>query len=239
MTRSSEFPPVSCIIAVYNGEAYLHEAIDSVLAQTYPNVEIIVVDDGSTDGTGEVMARYGDRIRTLHQDNRGVSVARNRGVALATGALLSFLDADDQLDACKVARQVAAFAADPQLDYCDCHSAYFWSPEISEEARQRDFRHGQPFWRTTPPRHISTWLFRRELWLRVGEFSPAMRYSEDTDWLSRARDLPMRQQTLPEVLTRRRLHAGNVTSRQPIEQAAALVDALHAHLLRARNRNPK
>jgi glycosyltransferase involved in cell wall biosynthesis len=227
---------VSCVIAVYNGAAYLREAVDSVLSQTYPDLELIVVDDGSTDGTSGVIAGYGDRVRAFRQENRGVSVARNLGVAATTGELLSFLDADDRLDPRKVAMQVAAFRSDPQLDFCDCHTAYFWSEELTQDAKERDFRHSSAFWRDALPGHISGWLFRRELWGRVGEFPSAMRYSEDTDWLSRARDLPMRRLTLADVLTHRRLHPGNVTARHGAEQRTALAQMIHAHRKRARAR---
>jgi glycosyltransferase involved in cell wall biosynthesis len=227
---------VSCVIAVYNGEAYLREAVDSVLSQAYPDIELIIVDDGSTDGTAAVIAEYGDRVRAFRQENRGVSVARNLGVAATTGELLSFLDADDRLDPRKVAMQIAAFRSDPDLEFCDCHTAYFWSEELTQDARERDFRHSGKFWQDALPGHISGWLFRRELWARVGEFRAAMRYSEDTDWLSRARDLPMRQRTLADVLTHRRLHAGNVTARHGAEQRAALAQMLHAHRKRARLR---
>jgi len=236
MSQQPEFPLVSCIIAVFNGEAYLHEAIDSLLAQTYPEIEIVVVNDGSTDGTADVIGRYGDRVRVLNQANCGVSIARNRGVAMSTGQLLCFLDGDDRVDPRKIAMQVAAFRADARLEFCDCHMSYFWSPEISAEARERDFRHARPFWRETLPCHISAWLFRRELWNRVGGFSASLRYSEDVDWFSRARDLPMRRLTLADVLTHRRLHAGNVTARRPAEQVASLAYMLKAHRVRARSR---
>ncbi len=234
MNQQPGSPLVSCIIAVFNGEAYLHDAIDSVLSQTYPLIEVIVVDDGSTDGTAEVIRRYGVLVRTLHQGNCGVSIARNRGVAMATGRFLSFLDADDRLDPRKITMQVDAFRADAQLDFIDCHTAYFWSEDLSEEARQRDFRHEQSFWRQTLPAHISGWLFRRELWDRVGEFSASLRYSEDMDWFSRARDLPMRRLTLADVLTHRRLHARNVTARRRDEQVASLAYMLKEHRMRAR-----
>ena len=132
MSRRSEFPRVSCIIAVFNGEAYLHEAIDSLLAQQYPSVEIILVNDGSTDRTPSVIDQYGDRVRGANQDHCGVWT-RNRGVELSSGRFLSFLDADDRLDSRKIAMQLAAFGADPQLDFCDCHTSFFWSAEISAE----------------------------------------------------------------------------------------------------------
>lgn len=88
-------PRFSVIIPAHNSEATLARAIDSVLSQSYPAQEIIVVDDGSTDGTSEVAARYGERLRYMHQDNAGVSSARNQGAQAAYGDWLAFLDADD------------------------------------------------------------------------------------------------------------------------------------------------
>jgi glycosyltransferase involved in cell wall biosynthesis len=237
MSQPSDLPRVSCVIAVYNGEAYLHEAINSLLAQEYPHVEIVVVNDGSTDGTADVIGRYDDRIRVLNQDNMGVSAARNQGVAMSTGQLLCFLDADDRLDARKFTMQVLAFGADSQLDLCDGHTSNFWSPELSLDTCQADFRSAQDFWRNPIAGHISTWLFRRELWERVGGFSTKLRYSEDVDWFSRAIDLPMRRLTLLDVLTHRRLHPGNATARREADRGASLADVLRAHLQRARRRN--
>ena len=99
MSEQTTLPSVSCVIAVFNGAAFLHEAIDSLLAQTYPReVEIVIVDDGSTDDTASVINRYGDRVRTLSQKNHGVSIARNRGVEMSNGQLLCFLDADDRME---------------------------------------------------------------------------------------------------------------------------------------------
>jgi hypothetical protein len=138
------------------------------------------------------------------------------------------------LDPRKIAVQVDAFRADERLDFCDCHSAYFWSPDLSATALAADYRFSDPFWRQVLPHHISTWLFRRALWERVGAFSATMRYSEDTDWLSRGRDLSMHRLTLPDVLTDRRLHPGNVTARHPDEQSAVMADMLAAHLRRKR-----
>jgi tetratricopeptide (TPR) repeat protein len=90
---------VSLIVPVYNGEAFIAEAIDSVLAQTYPHWELIVVDDGSTDGTSAVLSRFADgRIRCIHQANQGLAAARNAGICLARGEFLAFLDADDLWD---------------------------------------------------------------------------------------------------------------------------------------------
>jgi glycosyltransferase involved in cell wall biosynthesis len=88
-------PRFSVIIPAYNAAGTLARALDSVLAQTWPAFEIIVVDDGSTDATAAVAAGYGEKIRYLHQDNAGVSAARNHGASIASGNWLTFLDADD------------------------------------------------------------------------------------------------------------------------------------------------
>jgi glycosyltransferase involved in cell wall biosynthesis len=235
MSEKANLPRVSCIVAVYNGEAYLAEAIDSLLAQNYPHLEIVVINDGSTDGTADVISRYGDRLHVLNQVNRGVSMARNRGVDMSTGQLLCFLDADDRLDPRKLTMQVAELRADPHLDFCDCHTSNFWSPELSAETREQDHPYRGNAWWKTFPAHISTWLFRRDLWDRVGGFAAQLRYAEDFDWFSRACDLPMRRLTLADVLTYRRLHPANVSARCQDEQVTSVASMLKAHLARKRS----
>src|SRR2546425_4156042 len=88
-------PSVSVVIPVYNGEQYLAEAIQSVLDQTYRNFEVIVVDDGSTDGSASVVKKYGETIRYVHHSNGGVCKTRNTGIAVTQGTYLGFLDQDD------------------------------------------------------------------------------------------------------------------------------------------------
>lgn len=107
---TAEYPLVSIIIPCYNGEAYVTQAIESTLAQTYPSVEVIVIDDGSTDASLDVICSFGDRIRYGTGPNRGLSAARNRGIALAHGEYVKFLDADDLLLPDSLARQVAQTA---------------------------------------------------------------------------------------------------------------------------------
>jgi len=113
MTNNS--PLVSAVIPVYNGERFLAETIESVLAQTYKNIECIVVNDGSTDGTAEICRSYGDRIRYFEKPNGGVSSARNLGIANANGELIAFLDADDLWKAEKIEQQVALFEQDSNV----------------------------------------------------------------------------------------------------------------------------
>ncbi len=106
---------VSVVIPNYNYAHYLREAIDSVLAQTYPEIEVIVVDDGSSDTSREVLTGYGDGVKTVFQENQGVSAARNNGVAASSGEFVAFLDADDSWLPSKIERQVERFRSNPAL----------------------------------------------------------------------------------------------------------------------------
>ncbi len=110
-------PNFSVIIAVYNGAATLARAIDSVLAQSYPPLEIIIVDDGSTDDTAAIAQRYGESVRYSHQDNAGVSVARNAGARIARGEWLAFLDADDWYYPDRLRLHAEWIMRDSQLDF--------------------------------------------------------------------------------------------------------------------------
>ncbi len=99
-------PGVTVVIPCYNSRAYLGEALDSALDQDYENLEVIVIDDGSTDGSHEIIERYADRVRSVRTPNRGVSAARNLGISMATGTYLQFLDSDDLILPGKIRRQV-------------------------------------------------------------------------------------------------------------------------------------
>ena len=116
-------PLVSIVIPTFNRKRFVCEAIESCLAQTYQNCEVIVIDDGSTDGTGEhLIAEYGDRIRYIRQENQGPAIARNRGIGEARGEYIHFLDADDQLVAQKVETCLRIFLQHSDIDVL--HSYY-------------------------------------------------------------------------------------------------------------------
>src|SRR5688500_3733490 len=110
---------VSVIMPVYNGERFLRDAVDSILRQTYRNFELIVVDDGSTDGTSQVLDRYQDQDRRVrvhrHERNGGIVAARNQGCRLAQGRFIAVMDADDISIPERLARQIAFLEANPDI----------------------------------------------------------------------------------------------------------------------------
>jgi glycosyltransferase involved in cell wall biosynthesis len=196
---------ISVMVPVHNGEAYLGEAIDSVRAQSYRPIEIIVVDDGSTDGTAEVARRHGDVVRYVRQPRGGNGAARNRAVALAGCDLFLFLDADDRLAPGALERLAGALEHDPSLQAVYGHVREFVSPDVDAEALAR----------LRPPVDRiagclpTNMLIRRDAFLLVGGFATDLRVGVTVDWAARARELGMRTALLDDVLFERRLHAGN------------------------------
>src|SRR5580692_1468311 len=111
---------LSCVVPCYNSEPFLAAAIDSILAQEHRPLEIIVVDDGSTDASAEIAERYGEPVSLIRQSNRGPGAARNRGILAATGQYLCFLDADDLYRPGKLTAQLAELEAHPEAELCLC-----------------------------------------------------------------------------------------------------------------------
>ena len=131
-------PFITVIIPAFNAELYVAHAINSVLRQTDGRYEIIVVDDGSTDQTRDVVQRYGDLVRYEHQHNAGPSTARNRAIELATADMIACLDADDLWHPDKSAIQMARFHARPELTGCAAHVQNFLSDEGAIPPGSRD-----------------------------------------------------------------------------------------------------
>jgi glycosyltransferase involved in cell wall biosynthesis len=201
----SEDARVTVMIGVYNGAPYLGEAIDSVLAQTQPVHELIVVDDGSTDGSGEIARSYGAPVRCVRQERGGMAAARNRAIEDATGDFFAFLDADDRFPPEKLERQLAVFEADPGLDVVYGHVTEFLSPDLDEEARAllRAPTHDVPW--PTP----NLMLVRRDAFFRVGLFSTELKVGIGVDWYARSGELGLASAVPPIVVLERRLHADN------------------------------
>jgi glycosyltransferase involved in cell wall biosynthesis len=220
-------PLISCIVPVFNGERYVREALDSILAQTYRPLEIIVADDGSTDGTAAVVASYGDRLRHVRQAEAGPPATRNLGLGAARGEYVAFLDADDLWHPEKLARQMARFEARPELDLCVAHVQNFWIPELREEAeRFREHRRGQP----VPGYSAGSLLARRTLFEAVGRFNAALWYGDQTEWFLRAAEQGAVTELLADVLVYRRLHHSNLSRRRASDTRAEYLRLVKASL---------
>lgn len=214
---------------VYNRERYLAEAIESWLAQSYRPLEIVVVDDGSTDGSADVARRYGPTVRYEFQPHGGIASARNRTLALARGEYLAFLDSDDLWEEGQLSVQMEVLRSRPDLDLLFGHVTEFISPELDQETAGKLFCREQPMPSMGPGAIIKAETFRR-----VGQFRSQGDVGEFMDWHLRARELGVSSLMLPQVVIRRRLHASN-QSRAQSSSRLDYVRILRASLDRRRN----
>lgn len=199
-------PLVSVVIPTYNGACFLAQTIESVLAQTYPNVEVLVVDDGSTDATWAITAGYGPRVRYVRQTNAGTAAARNRGVAEACGEYIALLDHDDLWLPHKLERQMPAFADDPTVGVVFARIEFFRT-ETGEVTAQyfpgtELGPHDLLAHRVLP---IQTVVIRRSALDAVGPFDEGLRGTDDWD-LGIRLSAQFRMVGVPETLARVRLH---------------------------------
>ena len=191
----SQLPRVSIIIPTYNMRQWITEALDSALAQTYPHCEIIVVDDGSTDGTGDfIHEKYGDQIRYVYQENKGRGGARNTGLRMANGRYIQFLDADDFLASHKIQIHVEFLEQNPRyaaaygrpLVFLDGNLSQAWEYQTVEFFTSGNLL--RPMIETGGLFQVLPVLVRREWIERVGGFDEQMRRCEEYDlWLRLAR----------------------------------------------------
>jgi glycosyltransferase involved in cell wall biosynthesis len=224
-------PLISCIVPVFNGERYLAEALESVLTQTHRPIELIVVDDGSTDRTAEILAAFGARIRSLWQPNTGPAAARNLGLREARGGFIAFQDADDIWHPEKLTRQMERFRARPELDISVTGVQNFWEPALrDDDPRYQDLRNRVPW----PGYCCPTMLARRGVFEVVGSFNNAMRSASDDEWFIRAAEQKVIVELLPAVLLRRRLHSSNLTLQTSAHGFATRLRLLKASLDRRR-----
>jgi hypothetical protein len=179
----SPAPLISIVMPAYNAERYIGAAIDSVLAQTWPNWELIVVDDGSTDRTAEIVRAYGDpRITLLQQANHGIGHARNTALEAVRGTFLCFLDSDDLLPPTSIASRAERMIADPGVDFCDGKVV------LMDQELRRELRRYVPTFRGRPFHELVrlngscffgiTWMIRWSPGLRV-RFNTRVSHAED------------------------------------------------------------
>ncbi|MEG4031091.1 MULTISPECIES: glycosyltransferase [unclassified Microcoleus] len=215
MSPVNPTPLISVIIPVYNGDRYIVQAVESTLGQTFTNLEIIVVDDGSTDRTQQVLQPYFDRIRYIYQENQGVAAARNIACQLAQGEFLAFLDADDYFLPSKLEKQLACFDAYPTLDMVQTG----WlivdetGREISavkpwQQASKLDLE-SFIIYKCVRPSAI---MLRRKWWVKLGGFDSQFPLAEDLDFALRLALKGCKAVWLEETLTCYRQHNSNLMS---------------------------
>ncbi len=194
----------SIIMAVYNSEPFLAEAIESALAQTYRPNEIVVVDDGSSDQSADIARSY-EEVRYIYQTNQGPAVARNRGLAIAQGEFISFLDPDDLWLPNKLAVQVEHLIEHPDVGFNICRIENFLEPEVDLPPGGGDV----PLMKQQI--NLITMVVRRDVFSQVGDFDPGYSVAHDFDWVTRAKDLGVPVTILPDVLMQRRIHETNMS----------------------------
>ena len=208
-------PLVSVIIPVHNCERYIAEAVESVLGQNYPAIELIIVDDGSTDGTKKVVDHIRYDVRYFYQNNEGPAAARNRGIRDVSGDFIAFVDADDLWPEDNLQLLMAEFEKDPDLDVVRGYAQLF-----------RNREDGQVEYLGNPKEafadYIGAALYRRSAFQRVGQFDPALKFGEDADWYNRARELKLKVKRLEIVTLLVRRHGGNMTEGKTMLELNAL-----------------
>lgn len=229
-------PRVTVLMAVYNGERFLREAVESILGQSFRDFEFLIVNDGSTDRSGEMIRSFGDpRIRLVdNPENIGLTRSLNRGLELAKGALIARQDADDISLPERLEREIGFLDGHPEVAVVGCQASY-----IDEHGRERkapvtgkattaagirwQMLFGSPFI------HGSV-LFRREIvWERLGGYDPAFRTSQDFELWSRLLAVAGAA-NLPERMVRFRTHAGSVSSRYTADAVSGIERVIRGNL---------
>jgi glycosyltransferase involved in cell wall biosynthesis len=221
---------ISCVVPVHNGEAHLSQAIDSILAQTHRPIEVVVVDNASTDRSGDIAREYGSPVRVIERhSNGGPAVARAVGVAAAQGEMIAFLDHDDLWAPSKLERQLVQLEGPPRIQVSFCAIENFWDDGLEHEQRQ---------WTAAGRLRgiylLQTALARRSVFTRVPlrEDRP---HTQHLAWLLGLRSAAIPMAELPDVLVHRRRHQANITRVEITDHFDELFAMLNERVSSSRN----
>jgi glycosyltransferase involved in cell wall biosynthesis len=223
-------PLVSIVMPVFNGARYIGAALQSAFAQEYRPIELIVVDDGSTDTTAEIVGSFKEVIY-LYQSNQGVSGARNKGISVARGEFIAFLDSDDLWTPNKLTLQIDWLLEHAHVGYVAARFRNFLEKGverpgwIKEEQLSEEQVGGMP-----------NLVVRRSVFEKIGLFDAGCRSGSDLDWILRAKDAGIKGAVLSHTLLYRRIHDSNV-SHQWQGSRTLLMKALRASVNRRRVQN--
>ena len=203
--KPTDVPLVSVVIPVHNGERFVADAVGSVLAQTWPSIEIIIIDDGSTDGTEAAVRRLPCDVHYFKQENLGPAAARNRGIRDASGDFVAFLDVDDLWPEHMITLLMEELLRQPELEVVRGYSQVM---EFDPVTGVYEYR-GNP--KESFPYSIASGVYRKRVFDRVGLFDKTLLYGEDTDWYNRANELQVPMQRLEAITLHVRRHGKNMT----------------------------
>jgi glycosyltransferase involved in cell wall biosynthesis len=224
-------PLVSVIIPNYNHAQYVGDAIGSVLGQDYPNYEIIVVDDGSTDNSREVVAQFGDRVTYIYKINAGLSAARNTGIKASKGSLIGVLDADDMYEPHFLSTLVAALQANPDADGVYCGYQFVdHRNNLLPQIEARPVAHDRLYEALLDGNFFvpESIFLRRYVYDSVGLFDEALRACEDWDvWLRVTKKYKIIHSA--QILTRHRVLPGSMST-DPLRMLVARLSVLKKHV---------
>lgn len=203
--KKEQRPLVSVIIPVYNGEHFIQEAVDNILSQKYPALEIIIINDGSTDRTEAIIEKLPADIRYFTQDNNGPAAARNKGIRDASGEFIVFLDADDLWPENNLNIMVDEMLRNPDMEVI---RGYAQLMEVNKASGRYEYV-GNP--KESFPHYIGAAIYRKSAFEKVGLFDSTLRFGEDSDWFIRATEMSLPIKRLEETSLYVRRHGGNMT----------------------------
>jgi len=201
-----DYPLVSVILPVYNGELYLDSAIQSIFDQEYDPFEVIVVDDGSSDNSADIVRSYKD-VRYRYQPNQGVAAARNVGLSMARGEFIAFLDQDDLWTSNKLRIQVEYLLKNSNVGYVIARIKTFLEPgtELPQGITKAHLMSD------TSILLPGSLVARKAVFEKVGYFDTKYLLADDLDWFFRAKEAGTTMAIVPEILLKRRLHSSNLS----------------------------
>lgn len=198
-------PQISVIIPARNYGSFLVETIDSVLCQTYPPEEVIVIDDGSEDNTAEIVRNFSPDVKYIFLDKRGVGAARNSGVKNSSGEYIAHLDADDIWVPEKLDIQINEFRNNSSLEIAGGMMQPFYDPGMDPAKRKMIYCSETPL----PGFSASVLIVKREAFFKVGFYREDLELGQDLDWFIRAREIGLKEKMVEKLLAYRRLHENN------------------------------
>lgn len=221
---------ISVIIPTYNRANFLPEAIESVNNQNYQNLEIIIVDDGSTDNTKDVISTLNEpRIKYIYQENKGPAAARNTGIKKAKGEIIGFLDSDDLWPENKLNSQLSELIDNKNIEIIMGCSKYILMDGVSElMINSKNDKKIVNFI------CLGSGLFRKSVFDKVGLFNKNLKYAEDHDWILRAKESKISIKVLDEITLYIRMHTNNMTHNRSLTKSY-LIKALKLSIDRRKN----